>query len=152
MHREVRDARRNVPKALLSSVLINGLLGWGMMLAILFTMGDLDNILAILTPVTGIPFIDYFYFALGSKSFATGLSALLVSMFIFAAVAIVASTSRTTWAFARDNGLPGSGLLKRVSRPTGAECRSEMLIISRYMLGHTCRSGPSAYQPSSPCC
>jgi amino acid transporter len=87
-----------------------------MTLAMLFTRGDLNNILAILSLVTHIPSINYFSFALDSKSFATRLSAFLVSMFISPAVAVAASTSRVTWAFARDRWLPGFGLLKRASR------------------------------------
>lgn len=114
MSEEVRDARRNVPKALLASVTINGVLGLGMVIAILFTLGSLDDIATITSAaVSGSPVVDYFWFVLEDKAFATGLSSLLLAMFIFAAVAVLASTSRVTWAFARDNGLPGSSLIKK---------------------------------------
>lgn len=116
MSEEVKDARRNVPKALLASVTINGVLGFGMMVAILFTLGSLDDIATITSAaVSGSPLVDYFWFVLDNKGFATGLSSLLLAMFIFASVAVLASTSRVTWAFARDNGLPGSTWIKQGS-------------------------------------
>jgi choline transport protein len=113
MAEEVKNARVNVPRALIASVTINGVLGFGMMIAILFTLGSLDDIASITSAaVSGSPLVDYFVFVLGDSGFATGLTTLLVAMFIFAAVAVLASTSRVTWAFARDNGLPGSSWIK----------------------------------------
>ena len=114
MSEEVKDARRNVPKALMASVTINGILGIGMVIAILFTLGTLDDIATITSAaVSGSPLVDYFWFVLDKRGFATGLSSLLLVMFIFAGIAVLASTSRVTWAFARDNGLPGSRWIKR---------------------------------------
>lgn len=114
MSEEVKDARRNVPRALLASVTINGFLGLGMVIAILFTLGNEDDIATITSAaVSGSPLVDYFWFVLEDRAFATGLTSLLVAMFIFAAVAVLASTSRVTWAFARDNGLPGSTWIKK---------------------------------------
>lgn len=114
MSEEVKDARRNVPRALIASVTINGILGLGMVIAILFTLGNEDDISTITSAaISGSPTVDYFWFVLDDRGFATGLTSLLVAMFIFAAVAVLASTSRVTWAFARDNGLPGSTWIKK---------------------------------------
>ena len=96
-------------------VLINGLLGFGMVVSVLFTLKTVDDIAAILTPTTGVVFIDYFNQALGDARFATGLSSFLLVLFIFAAIAILASASRVTWSMARDGGIPGSSWLKKVS-------------------------------------
>lgn len=114
MAEEVKDARRNVPNALLASVTINGVLAFGMVIAILFTLGGTDDIATITSAaVSGSPLVDYFWFVLEDRSFATGLTSFLVAMFVFANVAVLASTSRVTWAFARDNGLPGSKWIKQ---------------------------------------
>jgi len=114
MAEEVKDARMNVPWALMISVTINGVLGIGMVIAILFTLGTLEDIEQITSAsVSGSSLVDYFWFVLDDRGFATGLTSLLIAMFIFAAVAVLASTSRVTWAFARDNGLPGSTWIKR---------------------------------------
>lgn len=114
MAEEVKNARVNVPNALMASVTINGLLGVGMMIAILFTLGTTENIATITSAaISGSPTVDYFYLVLNDSGFATGLTSLLIAMFIFACVAVLASTSRVTWAFARDNGLPGSKWIKK---------------------------------------
>lgn len=112
MSEEVQNARTVVPKALMASVGINGILGFGMLVAVLFRIG---NISAALAPATGFTFIEVFEQALSSSGFATGLTALLLVLFIFCAVAVHAAASRVTWAFARDDGLPGSFWIKKVS-------------------------------------
>ena len=59
MSEEVKDARRNVPKALMASVTINGILGIGMVIGILFTLGSLDDIATITSAaVSGSPLVD----------------------------------------------------------------------------------------------
>jgi choline transport protein len=113
MSEEVRQARVAVPRALMASVFINGLLGFGMLVTVLFCIGSIQNAL---TPATGFTFMEVFQEALGSNGFATGLTALLLVLFIFCAVAVLAATSRVTWAFARDDGLPGSSWIKKVSQ------------------------------------
>ncbi len=112
MSEEVHNARRVVPKALMASVGINGVLGLGMLVAVLFRIGSIPNALS---PATGFTFIEVFTQALNSNGFATGLTALLLVLFIFCAVAVHAAASRVTWAFARDDGLPGSFWIKKVS-------------------------------------
>ena len=78
-------------------------------------LGSLEEIGIITSAaVSGSPMVDYFYYVLDNKiPFATGLSSFLLAMFVFAAIAVLASTSRVTWAFARDNGLPGSSWIKQ---------------------------------------
>jgi choline transport protein len=115
MSEEVRQARTVVPQSLMASVAINGILGFGMLVAVLFCIGNIPDAL---NSKTGFTFIEVFTQALESNGFATGLVALLLVLFIFCAVAVLAATSRVTWAFARDNGLPGSFWIKRVSHPS----------------------------------
>ena len=40
---------------------------------------------------------------------------LIVALTIFATIGLLATSSRMLWAFARENGLPGSGYISRVS-------------------------------------
>ena len=119
MSEEVQNARTAVPKALMASVAINGVLGFGMLVGVLFCIGSIDDAL---TPATGFTFMEVFQEATGSAGFATGLTALLLVLFIFCAVAVLAATSRVTWAFARDNGLPGSSWIKIVSYTATGHC------------------------------
>ena len=119
MSEEVIMARTVVPNALMASVMINGMLGFGMLIGVLFCIGSIPD--ALNSP-TGFTFIEVFTQALGSNSFATGLTALLIVLFIFCAVAVLAATSRVTWAFARDNGLLGSSWIKRASHTVANIC------------------------------
>ena len=47
--------------------------------------------------------------------------AIIISAMIFATVGLLATASRMTWAFAREQGLPGSAHLSRVSSPYDKE-------------------------------
>jgi choline transport protein len=92
-------------------MLVNGALGFATYIFILYCIGDPT---AALTGLAGEPFVEVFYNALGSKAGTTALTSLLVAMYIFATFGFVASASRQAWAFARNNGLPLSGLFKKV--------------------------------------
>ncbi|RMY88786.1 hypothetical protein D0862_10363 [Hortaea werneckii] len=60
---------------------------------------------------TGFPFLEAFLQALRSLPWATAYTSILLVLLIFANVAVLAATSRTTYAFARDNGLPFSNYI-----------------------------------------
>jgi amino acid transporter len=149
MSEEVQQARVAVPRALMASVFINGLLGFGMLVTVLFCIGSIPNAL---TPSTGFTFIEVFQEALGSNGFATGLTSLLLVLFIFCAVAVLAATSRVTWAFARDDGLPGSSWIKKVCPLFLCLSFNQRLRISRRLnRTHICRCIPSACPRLFPC-
>ncbi|TIA33117.1 amino acid transporter [Aureobasidium pullulans] len=112
MCEEVDKPEVEVPKSLVHSITINGFLGFGMMLIMLFCIGDVQD--ALNSP-TGFPFIQIFQQALpNSIAFTTGLASLLLVLLVSAVVAVTAAASRVTWAFARDDGLPGSSYLKKI--------------------------------------
>jgi choline transport protein len=111
MSEEVEDAVLTVPRSMVITVLLNGVMGFGMLLAILFSIGSTD---AALDTATGFPIIEIVYNALGDKVATSAIISILIAMFVFATIGIMASTSRLTWAFARDKGLPFSGMLSRI--------------------------------------
>lgn len=111
---EIRHVRLTVPRAMLTGVNVQGLLGFGMMVAVFFTLPRLEDIEVVLAPVTGVSFIDYFGLVLRNRQFATGLTAVMLVLFMFCAVAVLTTASRITWAFARDNGIPGSSWVRKV--------------------------------------
>ena len=116
---------------MLSSVSLNGALGFGMLIAVLFSAGDIQT--ALNTP-TKYPYIEIFAQAVGSNHGATGMVsqvyhiicvvdaltpnemqvAVIISAMMFATVGSLATASRMTWAFARERGLPASAYLSRV--------------------------------------
>ncbi|KAI1409821.1 amino acid transporter [Hypoxylon sp. FL1857] len=115
MSEEIRNAAVVVPRSLLTGLLINGTLGLGMLIATLYCMGDIDQALA---ENPHYPFMAIFRNATGSTAGAAVMSAIVVVMAFSATTGCLASTSRVYWAFARDKGLPGWRILKKVSPRT----------------------------------
>ena len=105
MSEKIARPRIIVPWNIPLSVLINGTLGLGMAIAIMYCFG---NIQATLTSSTGYPFIEIFIEAVGNPAKATAMTAFIVLLVILCAASVMATTSRMTWSFARDRGLPGS--------------------------------------------
>lgn len=90
---------------MIATTIVNGILGFAALLAILFCVGNIEA--AEMSP-TGYPFMEIFYNATGSAGGATAMICVVLALVFFATIALVATASRMTWAFARDNGLPGS--------------------------------------------
>ena len=109
---EVKNAAVVVPRSMIMSVLINGLLGFGMVIAMVFCLGDIDQIVS--TPPTQFPFMAVFAQAAGSRAGGAGMVALIIFMFLSATITTMASSSRMAWSFARDRGLPFPDILSRV--------------------------------------
>ncbi|KAI7268495.1 hypothetical protein KC343_g4589 [Hortaea werneckii] len=108
MSEEARNPRTTIPWSLITSITLNGALGFGMLLALLYCQGD---VMQNLESPTGFPFLEAFMQALRSLPWATAYTSILLVLLIFATVAVLAATSRATYAFARDNGLPFSNYL-----------------------------------------
>ncbi|GJD00387.1 amino acid permease [Colletotrichum higginsianum] len=103
MAEEIPDAPRNVPIAMVGSVVANGLMGLTYCTVLLFSTGSLESLL---TTPTGFPFMQIYLDATRSRAGATVLSLLLIVVAIAATVGGITSASRTLWAFARDKAVP----------------------------------------------
>lgn len=109
---EMPKPSRNVPLAMIGSVMINGVIGLVYAIVLLFSLGDLESLLQ---SKTGFPFIQLFLNITGSPAGATVLALCITLTAMAANAACVTSTSRTAWAFARDSGLPASEFFAEVS-------------------------------------
>lgn len=112
MSEEIENAAVNVPRSMITSILLNGALGFGMLLALLFCLGDLEKVTS--TPPTQYPFMAIFLQATDSRSASTAMAALVTVLGLCATIAFVASSSRMYWSFARDRGLPFAKQLSKV--------------------------------------
>jgi choline transport protein len=108
---EIHNAQVVVPRSIMTGIAINGSLGFGMLLTVLFRLGDLEGVLA---ESPAFPFIAIFHRAVQSRSGAAVMVSIIVVLTISANVGFSASTSRICWAFARDRGLPGWRTLSKV--------------------------------------
>ena len=108
---ETKDARNTVHKGMLHAVLWSIVFGFVLILSMIMAIPDLKAAAA-----TGWSSFNNLFISaiLGSFLGKVLLVAVLLSNFL-CALAAVTSTSRMIYAFARDDGLPFSGLLKSVS-------------------------------------
>ena len=103
-----------VPRSMVISFVLNGVLAFAYLLGVLFGVPDMKAVLD--SPMKS-PSLAIMYQTLQSKTATTAFGGLSLVVGFFSAMGMVASTSRLTWAFARDNGLPFSGTIAYV-RPT----------------------------------
>ena len=113
MSEEVKDAPRNVARSMILSTVINGLLAFGMLLAVLFCAGNLDD--AVDNAPNGYPFVAIFAVGVGSNEGATAMASIVLVLELCSAAGGLAAASRMMWSFARDRGLPGHKRLSKVS-------------------------------------
>jgi amino acid transporter len=112
MSEEIKDASIVLPRAIIWAASLNGTLGFIMVITFCFTLGNLEDILS--TP-TGYPFIQVFYNVTNSNAGTSVMTAILIVNITSACISTVATTSRQTWSFARDKGLPFSSFVSHVS-------------------------------------
>ncbi|KAI1474240.1 hypothetical protein K445DRAFT_365175 [Daldinia sp. EC12] len=115
MSEEIQNASVIVPRAMIFTVLLNGTLGFGSLLALLFCIGDIES--ALKSP-TKYPFMEIFQAGVGSQRGAQTMASILVVLNLFAMVSLMATASRMTWSFARDRGLPGWFYISKVEPKT----------------------------------
>lgn len=107
---ETVGAAEQVPRAIVRSVWVSGLFGWIMLVAIVLAIPDLRGA----AQQGDKAFVETLR-AVTSKTVATGLLLGVVVAQYLCGLATVTSASRMTFAFARDGGLPTSGLIRRIS-------------------------------------
>lgn len=115
---EIEGASTIVPWSMVAAIGVNGALGFAMLCAVLFCMGDIDAIFESSLMEAGFPFIQIFYQAVELRGGATVMTALVCSLMFFGTAACFTTASRMLWAFARDNGLPYSSTLAKVDPRT----------------------------------
>lgn len=103
MSEEITNAPVAVPRSIMLSVLINGSLGFGMLIATLFCLGDIEK--ALESP-TGYPFMQIYLQATGSVPGTAVMCSIITVMGMCTSVGMLATTSRQLWSFARDRGVP----------------------------------------------
>jgi amino acid transporter len=108
---EVKNPARDVPKAVIWSIVIVAAVVIYSSLGLILAIPDFD---AVLSGKVADPVADTISAQLGS-GITRPLFALFIVGFVASALALQASASRLMWAFARDDVLPASGFLKKLS-------------------------------------
>ncbi|KAK4890581.1 hypothetical protein LTR27_010743 [Elasticomyces elasticus] len=103
MAEETRHASNVIPKAMILSYIINGMMVLLMLITYCFCLTDLET--AFQSP-TGFPFIQVFTTATGSAEGAVAITCLLIVLIVFSVTNYMAACSRQVFAFGRDRGFP----------------------------------------------
>lgn len=111
MSEEIRDSSLVLPRAMIWTCLINGTLGFVMLVTFCFCLGNVDDILS--NPDV-MPFVQTFFIATNSNVGTSFMTAILIILTICGCISNVATASRQMFAFARDDGLPFSKFLAYV--------------------------------------
>ncbi|KAL6858352.1 hypothetical protein ACO1O0_005813 [Amphichorda felina] len=112
MCEEVQNPEREVPRAIVLSVLAAGLTGLVYMIPLLFVMPDVAMLLDV---ANSQPIGLLFKTVTGSAAGGFGLLFLILGILMFAGIGALTAASRCTYAFARDGGIPGYKLWRQVN-------------------------------------
>ncbi|MEV7284983.1 amino acid permease [Streptomyces sp. NPDC093252] len=110
---EVEEPERNVPKAIILSLLCVAAIVMYSSIAVILAIPDLDGVMA---AKTGDPVTDTLVSAFGS-GVARPLLIMFVIGFLSSFLAVQAAVTRCLWGSARDNALPGSKFLVKLAGP-----------------------------------
>ena len=113
---ETVDPKRRVPWAIVMAVAVSAIVGYLLLIALTLAIRDIPSVLNA-RDATGhqIPaVIAILTDALGERAGALATALAVVAMW-FCGLSAVTWSSRTIYAFARDEGMPGSRIWKRVS-------------------------------------
>ncbi|KAK4990847.1 hypothetical protein LTR50_002214 [Elasticomyces elasticus] len=110
MSEEVTDAGLSVPRSMMWTFWVNGLMGFVLIITYIFCMPSVDD--ALHDP-TGFPMIYVFNLAMPVEGTVVVVVLLLV-LLMAGNISYNASTARQTFAFARDRGLPFSSWVSKV--------------------------------------
>ncbi|PYH65005.1 amino acid permease [Aspergillus vadensis CBS 113365] len=136
MSEEVVNASVIVPWCMIATIMLNGVLGFAMVLAFLFCVGDLD---AALDSATGYDFIEVFFNATKSHAGTSVMSAIVIALTICASFGFLASSSRLTWALAKDKGIPFADFLSHINtRTSGSALPLRAIALCAIITAITC--------------
>ncbi|EON64232.1 hypothetical protein W97_03463 [Coniosporium apollinis CBS 100218] len=110
MSEEVKNAGVVVPRSMMWSYIMNGSLGFIMLVSLLFSIPDVE---AAIDDPTGYPFLWVFQQTMPTRG-TNVLTTVILLLVIAGNISVNASTSRQTYAFARDRGLVFNDWIARV--------------------------------------
>jgi choline transport protein len=116
---------------MVGSILANGVLGFIYCLILLFGLGDLDSLLQ---SATGFPFMQLNLNVTASRAGAIVMSLIPTIIATLATAAGLASTSRTFWAFARDDAVPAPRFWSHVDKRLKIPVRMILLVFLLQLL------------------
>jgi amino acid permease (GABA permease) len=129
---ETKDAAKAAPRGMIMSVVVSIIGGWILLYSITAaiqngTNAGLDKLAA---TSTGLPPAQIFLDALNNPSLAKFLLFIVCGAQFFCGMASVTANSRMSFAFSRDNALPGSKIWAKVNSRTNTPTNSIWLCVA----------------------
>jgi choline transport protein len=118
MIEEIPNAAVEGPKIMIYCQYIGISTGFVFLVVVLFVSGGLANAPTIIEASAG-PLLEIFFLATNSRVGAVCLLMFPLVCFVFAGIAVMTTSSRMTFAFARDGGLPASAVWWKVHKGLG---------------------------------
>jgi amino acid transporter len=149
MAEEVADPAVKVPRAMSLCVPVGGIAGLFFIIPICVTLPPLEdiitapagqaipyifNVVMVLFPSTPCSFRISTNNKQGSPGGGLGLVFLVLGVTMFCSISITVAASRCTWAFARDDAIPGAKLFAIVSKRLGVPVYALVLVTVVQML------------------
>lgn len=110
MIEEIPEPHLKGPRIMMYCILIGMFTGWVFLSCLLFVLTDVDSVN---TSAAG-PLLEVFYQATNNRAGSVCLLMFPLVCLLFATIGIMSTSSRMTYAFARDGGLPFSRVFARV--------------------------------------
>ncbi|KAI7158396.1 amino acid permease [Hortaea werneckii] len=108
---ETRDASRSVPRMMVGTVLLNGAMGFVMIITFAFCITDLEAVVSSESPF---PFVDVFLSATGSRAGTVCMTLIPIILSVCTSLNAIAAASRQAWALGRDQALPFSPWFRKI--------------------------------------
>ena len=133
---ETKNASIQAPRGIVMSVLVSLIAGFILLYSITAAIpdGSEKGLTDLAATETGLPPAQIFLDALGSSSMAQFLLFIVCVAQYFCGMASVTANSRMSYAFSRDNALPGSSLWAKVNPRTGTPTNSIWLCVGLSIL------------------
>lgn len=129
MIEEIPEPHLKGPKIVIYCILIGMFTGWVFLSVLLFSLTDVD---AVISQPTG-PLLEIFYQATDNRAGSVCLLMFPLICLVFATIGIMSTSSRMTYAFARDGGLPFSRVFGRIhptlDTPVNALILTSVLVV-----------------------
>ncbi|EIN06876.1 APC amino acid permease [Punctularia strigosozonata HHB-11173 SS5] len=123
MTEETHNAAMSGSLGIIMAIGVSAVLGWFLILGLLFSMQDYD---ATVASATGQPVTQIFLDTVGEKG-AIVLMVIVIGAMFFCGTFSITSNSRMMYAFSRDGAIPGHKFLAKVSARTRTPIRTVWL-------------------------
>ncbi|PBP18118.1 hypothetical protein BUE80_DR010970 [Diplocarpon rosae] len=143
MVEEIPNPAVEGPKIMIVCVGIGICTGFILLMALLFVAGRIDGPDGIIISSAG-PLLQIFYNATGNKAGSICLLCIPIVCYLLGTISVMTTSSRVTYAFARDGGLPYSRFFAEVHPKLGLPLNALFLNITLVMLSGCLYLGSSS--------